>query len=365
MKDQANYQINYYVLNWIRAVCSILVVFGHARFFYPDQDLSRFEEFSLFKLVLLSPTSLAMESVAIFFLISGFLVGGQIWRNVHSGIFHWKRFLVDRLTRLWIVLIPGLILSGIVANLIKHNFNSLNFSTEDFSTIGCNFVFMMPTRCQPYASNESLWTLGYEFYFYLFFAFSVMLFKKNSSLISKLINTLGIAAVLFVFSIELLSLFFAWFMGYLVFMFSSKSKRSQIEPSNSNLHVLAILLLIFASVLSNTLIQSEKQVIILTSVFGSYAILLSTKFNNSQKKSKTVITKLFDFLGRSSFSIYVFHLPVIQLSYFILGDRLQSMEVLWIYSVSVSSIIFSAILYFLFEKHTFRSRTIAYNILGI
>ena len=365
MKDQKNYQVNYYVLNWIRAACSIFVVFGHARFFYPGKDVSRSEEYSLLKLVLLTPTSLAMESVAIFFLISGFLVGGQIWRNVYSDTFQWKRFLVDRLTRLWIVLIPGLIMSGVAANLIKHNFNSLNFSTEDFSNIGCNLIFMMPTRCQPYASNESLWTLGYEFYFYVLFAFSVMLFKKNSSLISKLLNTLGIAAVLFVFSIELLSLFFAWFMGYLVFMFSSKSKRSQIETSGSNLHVLAILLLIFAFVLSNTLIQSEKQVIIFISVFGSYAILLSTKFNNSQKKSNTIVTKVFDFLGRSSFSIYVFHLPIIQLSYFILGDRLQSMEIFWMYSVSVSSIILSAILYFLFEKHTFRSRTIAYNILGI
>jgi peptidoglycan/LPS O-acetylase OafA/YrhL len=316
-------------------------------------------------LVLLSPTSLAMESVAIFFLISGFLVGGQIWRNVCSDTFQWKRFLVDRLTRLWIVLIPGLIISGVVANLIKHNFNSLKFSSADFSTIGCNLIFMMPTRCQPYASNESLWTLGYEFYFYLLFVFSVMLFKKNSSLNSKLLNTLGIAAVLFVFSIELLSLFFAWFMGYLVFMFSSKSKHSQIETSGSNLHILAILLIIFGSVISNTLIQSEKHVIILISIFGSFAIFLSAKSDTSQKKPRNVFTKLFDFLGRSSFSIYVFHLPVMQLSYFMLGNRLQTMDVLLIYSVSVFSIFVSAVLYFLFEKHTFRSRTIAYKMLGI
>ena len=365
MKSQSNSQINYYVLNWIRGACSILVVLGHARYFYPEQDLSKNAEISALKLILLAPTIFAIESVAIFFLISGFLVGGQIWRNVYSETFNWKRFIVDRLTRLWVVLIPGLILSGIAENLIKNSFKSLNLFSDDFSNLGCNLLFLMPTRCKPYASNESLWTLGYEFYFYLLFAFLVMLFKKGKSFNSRLINILGISLVLFLFSLELLSLFFAWFFGYLLFIYASKSKSSKFNLSSRKLHFFAVLSLIIGLFLSNTFIDSYKHVIVLISIFGSFVIFLSTKFVAVKKIQKTFISKFFDFIGKSSFSIYVFHLPIMQLLFFMLGDRLKSPDVLWIYSVAMVSTLVSAALYFLFEKYTFGIRSMAYKILRI
>jgi peptidoglycan/LPS O-acetylase OafA/YrhL len=148
-------------------------------------------------------------------------------------------------------------------------------------------------------------------------------------------------------------------------MYASKSQRLKVDQTTSKLGILAVLLLMFGLILSNTLIQSEKQVIIFISILGSFLILFSTKFENLQKKPTAFVVKPFDFLGQSSFSIYIFHLPVMQLSYFLLGDRLQSFDVFWIYSVSIFSIFVSAALYFLFEKHTYRSRSMAYKFFGI
>ena len=46
-----------------------------------------------------------------FFALSGFLVGGPAFRAILHGDWNWERYMIKRLTRLWIVLIPALLLT--------------------------------------------------------------------------------------------------------------------------------------------------------------------------------------------------------------------------------------------------------------
>ena len=107
--QEKEFRTDLYILNWIRGLCAILVVLGHARSLGWAHGLpSTLWSGDLSRIILL-PSSFAMESVSVFFVISGYLVGGQIYNQIINGSFLWRRFLVDRMTRLYIVLIPGMI----------------------------------------------------------------------------------------------------------------------------------------------------------------------------------------------------------------------------------------------------------------
>jgi peptidoglycan/LPS O-acetylase OafA/YrhL len=50
------------------------------------------------------------EAVMVFFVLSGFLVGGSVLKLMSRDLWSWNNYLIKRLTRLWIVLIPALLL---------------------------------------------------------------------------------------------------------------------------------------------------------------------------------------------------------------------------------------------------------------
>jgi len=45
-------------------------------------------------------TGIHHEGVIIFFVISGFLIGGRAWGQIESGEFSWTRYFVERFTRI-------------------------------------------------------------------------------------------------------------------------------------------------------------------------------------------------------------------------------------------------------------------------
>ncbi|WP_157178407.1 acyltransferase family protein [Terriglobus roseus] len=50
------------------------------------------------------------RSVVLFFVLSGYLIAGSILRSAERGPWNWRDYALRRLVRLWIVLIPGLLL---------------------------------------------------------------------------------------------------------------------------------------------------------------------------------------------------------------------------------------------------------------
>ena len=52
-------------------------------------------------------------AVIIFFVLSGYLVGKHVYLAFNTGRWSWREYAIKRLSRLWIVLIPALILTAI------------------------------------------------------------------------------------------------------------------------------------------------------------------------------------------------------------------------------------------------------------
>ena len=56
-------------------------------------------------------TGLGHQAVVVFFVLSGYLVGGSVLTAYQSGRWSWAAYALRRLTRLWVVLLPALIIT--------------------------------------------------------------------------------------------------------------------------------------------------------------------------------------------------------------------------------------------------------------
>ena len=163
-------------LDIIRGLAALLVLIAHARRSVFQMDFAGQFPQTLSGILLILPTTVAREAVAVFFVLSGYLVGGQVIRAFASGRFRWSDYMSSRLSRLWTVLIPALALTALL-NVYSHANYAAQFAQVPggstpltFEGAACNAVFLMHAQCEPFGTNGPLWTLAFEFWFYVLFA---------------------------------------------------------------------------------------------------------------------------------------------------------------------------------------------------
>ena len=67
-------------------------------------------------------TGFGHQAVMVFFVLSGFLVGGTVVSRVDAGQWSWIDYAITRMTRLWIVLLPALLFDGVLGQSGDHNY---------------------------------------------------------------------------------------------------------------------------------------------------------------------------------------------------------------------------------------------------
>lgn len=173
-------------LNISRWLAAFLVVASHTRHLVLV-DLNDVTNKTLFCKVLYFATGLGHESVVIFFVVSGFLVGGVTldrWREEGPKV---TSFVLSRVSRIYTVLVPALIVglgldfvglhylnaSELYTNSAKYHTDSLN----DVISAGINLpvfagnLFMLQgILTGTLGSNNPLWSLSYEWWYYCLFA---------------------------------------------------------------------------------------------------------------------------------------------------------------------------------------------------
>lgn len=124
----------------------------------------------------------AHSAVILFFVLSGYWIARSVTARAERG-WQWDAYLIDRIARLGIVLVPALLLGGALDWL---GFRVLQLPTYDGSTgawvvtqdltesltlralIG-NLLFLQHLIVPPFGSNGPLWSLAFEFWYYLWF----------------------------------------------------------------------------------------------------------------------------------------------------------------------------------------------------
>src|SRR5262245_3727438 len=97
-------------LDFVRFSGAVLVLVGHARglllvgIAQVDQPNPMIRAFYLV-------SGLQHEGVLMFFIVSGFLVGGSIWRLMGEARFDLGAYLINRFARIYLVFIPAIMLA--------------------------------------------------------------------------------------------------------------------------------------------------------------------------------------------------------------------------------------------------------------
>jgi peptidoglycan/LPS O-acetylase OafA/YrhL len=104
-------------------------------------------------------TRLGHEAVLIFFVLSGFLVGGRALELARSKGYSARKYIVDRLVRIQIPLMGAIALTVIVY--------WSSPQAHDAAQIFGNFFSLQGIFVPVLQGNDPLWTLSYEVWFYI------------------------------------------------------------------------------------------------------------------------------------------------------------------------------------------------------
>jgi peptidoglycan/LPS O-acetylase OafA/YrhL len=184
-----------HVLNFSRAVAALLVLFFHIRstLVAPYDSLNVHNWLtSAFFLI----TTFGHDAVIIFFVLSGYLVGGAVLRLDMRSQRDLVEYCVDRSIRIGPVLIAATALSVTLQQLAP------SFACSDTpGTILGNALGFQNFLVNPLCNNLPLWSISNELVYY--FAFPVMVAAFSGVFSTWLAISLGCIALIFALSIKL------------------------------------------------------------------------------------------------------------------------------------------------------------------
>lgn len=167
------------LLDVLRGPAALLVFFEHWRNLL-FRDFADLDSPGLGLKVFYLFTGAGHEAVLVFFVLSGCVIAHVIHSMHLKGRWSWGGYLSARLTRLWVVLVPALVLTA-VWDRIGMALGGAIYKGGGFGTIihepvaalsgplvfFGNVFFLQKILVPTFGSNGPLWSISYEFIYYL------------------------------------------------------------------------------------------------------------------------------------------------------------------------------------------------------
>ncbi len=188
-------------LDLLRGGAALLVCTGHLRAFL-FVNLSSIASPTVVEYGFYAVTALGHQAVIAFFALSGYLVGGGACKAILDGRFVWRDYILRRLTRLWVVIIPALFLTLLLDALglalsngagyagsyyaIYNSGPELGGADHSVLTFLGNVFFLQTILTPTFGSNTPLWSLANEFWYYFMFplgAFAIFADRRKTTAI--------------------------------------------------------------------------------------------------------------------------------------------------------------------------------------
>ena len=356
MQKKLDNRKNLYWLDWLRFIASLLVVVSHARGgLWVDWGRLAFESKTIYTAVLFAVTRLGGESVLIFFVLSGFLVGGKLIERLENKSFEIHIYVIDRFTRIWIPLVPALFLSAVVAYQVGKPVVWLDFFG--------NLIGLQGILVKNFSENNPLWSLAYEIWFYFLAGWLAtwIISKGKIKIIAGFLITLGFM----VFTKLVAAFLFSWIVGALTYWFVNKPCDKKISLTSCVFIIsgLSVMQLQSATVSVDTTIWlSYIPSTEIGSLLFSLGIALAIPYLTTLEPT-TDASKMLDAVGSKiaafSYTLYLTHYPILYLwEYFMPGrhDIVDLETIMWYIIRIASCVILGWMLYLPFEMQTTRAR---------
>lgn len=311
--------------------------------------------------------------VDIFFVISGFLITGIIITEIQQNSFSLKQFYTRRIKRIYPAFITVMALVSFIASVIfiYNDFNKLRKTIELAIAFLSNFYLGLTQGYFDLSANENpvlhIWSLAVEEQYYLIFPLILILaYKKFREIKVLFIITLILFFILLATSFvsanfykEVLHQPNIYYLSNLRFpellVGSLLAIYHNLSASKQASNVIAILstLLLFSCLflMNNNIAYIPGITLILPCIFTAL-IIHTTSQNNIIKLCLS--NKVIVFIGKISYSLYLYHWIFIALAYYITGEKQINNQSIAI--VTVLTIIFSVLSYYLIEQPIRKSK---------
>lgn len=145
-------------LDALRFIAAFIVLLCHTRndFFVRFNELPDGQQ-NIFSFVFFFVGKLGYEAVIVFFVLSGFLVGGKGLDRMKDNTFNVKSYAIDRMVRIGIPLLSAIVFGIIVMKCIGLEVNYL-------TALG-NVLSLQGILCDSFVTP--FWSLSYEVWFYV------------------------------------------------------------------------------------------------------------------------------------------------------------------------------------------------------
>jgi peptidoglycan/LPS O-acetylase OafA/YrhL len=304
-------------LDAIRGGAALVVLLGHTRGLF-FSSLTAAQTSSQVSQVPIQ-IQIGDEAVMIFFVLSGYLVGGGVIKALRQGTWSWKSYLAKRLTRLWIVLLPALLLGAALDFTGLHVFSAptaiyagppQQSEVHDvskklsFPVIAGNAIFLQSILVSTAGTNNSLWSLANEFWYYIAFPALLLALRKKQKSWLRCAYLLAVLAIALFAGRSINMLFLIWALGALLAIVPSMAPERVARIIAGSL--LLLLPLVLVAVRRTLLPQYEAEWIV--ALF--FAMALYFVLHRTEKARGGLYPSIASFFARISYTLYLVHLPL-------------------------------------------------------
>ncbi len=314
-------------LDMIRGLAAVAVLLYHVRYRF-FLDFGEVQDSGPIATGWYLLTAFGHDAVMVFFVVSGLLVGAGTVLSCRAGRWSWPDYLSARCVRLYVVLVPGLLLTAFWDQLGLGLFETHPIYTgaaqpyaHDFfnvperaggATFLTNLLFLQGIIGPPFGSNEALWSLTFEFWYYIAFPFIAVAVIGPGSPQRRIMAAGAAALVFYVCGPTIAAYFPIWLLGVAVGILPSSSVISRVPRVWSwvlggffALWLLASHTSAVRSILGDSLWLIDSA----TGLF--FAIWLYALLHDRRKAAGGVYALVSQRLAGMSYTLYVVHLPLL------------------------------------------------------
>lgn len=169
-------------------------------------------------------------AVIVFFVLSGYLVGGIASARINVGRFSTSSYAIDRLSRLYVAFLPALLLTAALDLAGSNWFAATGFwnhqqpmlaekvtsapfeSLLTFELFLGNLLMLQTISLPPFGSNGPLWTISLEFWFYSVFALASYVYVSRGR-VGRAMSVLALAIMLVFLGKDFAAYMGLWLIG--------------------------------------------------------------------------------------------------------------------------------------------------------